>query len=319
MTHRRPFDLYISACAVDGGIFHYRLKETGEAEKAGFIPMDRPMYMVNHEDRLYCLLREAFPSGESGLALCDIAPDGTLQPPSESLSTKGKVACHLSVSNGAVYAVNYVSGSVIRMPDVLRQHRGSSIHPTRQCDAHPHCVTLSPDGKYLLATDLGMDKVLVYDQNLVLQSDVSMRSGCGPRHLAPHGDGVHVFCANELDSTVSVLKYHSGTLELTNTVSALPRDFAGESTAGAIRCIGDRVYVSNRGHDTIAEFLFTGGTLQPRRWISAYGQCPRDFYIRGGLLIVANQLSNNVSLIRLEDGVLLSSLDIPTPLCVLAK
>lgn len=318
MTHKPPFDLYIASCCPDGGVLRYRIDFENGARQLDFLPLDRPMYMALTQDKLYVLLRQCFPEDQSGLTVCDLA-EGQMRLSLSVQPTMGKVACHLCVTDEDVYAANYVSGSVVKMPGLLRLHHGSSVHPTRQASAHAHCIIPTPDGKYLLAADLGLDKIFVYTKDLIANTDIPMPAGCGPRHLVFHDDGKHVFCANELDSTVSVLRYRDGELKLLSTASTLPEDFMGSNTAGAIRCLGDRVYVSNRGHDSVAELAFDGVTLKLLRLIPTQGSCPRDLLVFRDLLICANQLSNDVTFIDLQSGQLLHKLSVKTPLCLIAR
>lgn len=42
------------------------------------------------------------------------------------------------------------------------QHTGSSVNPQRQSGPHAHCLCPSPDNRFALAADLGLDQVLVY-------------------------------------------------------------------------------------------------------------------------------------------------------------
>ncbi|MBR3836730.1 MAG: lactonase family protein [Clostridia bacterium] len=312
-----PFELFIASCKKEGGVYRYGIEEGKMPKQLGFTPMDRPMYMTLSENRLYVLLRAPFEgSEESGLALCDITADGQLLPPAAIRSTKGQVACHLTVKNETVWAVNYTSGSVIKIPGKTVTHRGRSVNQGRQSAPHPHFVSFTPDGAYLAVTDLGTDEILLYDADLILQGKVSLPKGAGPRHLAFHEDGKHLFCANELTSTVSLLQYEKGALTLLSTVSALPPSFHGESTAAAIRCMGDRLFVSNRGHDSVSLLHFSNGTLSLQKNLSTYGASPRDFLICGDLLIAANEASHSVSLISLETQELISTVPVPSPLCL---
>lgn len=275
------------------------------------------MHMIISGGKMHILLRAPFESGESGLVTYDIAEDGTLVNPSPIISTMGEVACHLTADGGDVYAVNYISGSVFKAPDILAVHEGSSVHPTRQTSPHTHFVSLTPDGEYIFVTDLGIERIFVYRKDLSVRSIVAMPAGHGPRHLAFHADSRHVFCANELASTVSLLEYHSGELVLVDTVNALPEDFRGISTAAAIRCVGDRVYVSNRGHDSVSVLDFSGTALTLRETIPTYGKGPRDFVIVGDRIIAANEAWDVVCVVSIADGTLTSKLDVPSPICVL--
>lgn len=312
-----PFLLYVASCTEDGGIFEYRVTETGRAEEVGFTPMDRPMYMAIANGRMHILLRAPFDEGrESGLVVCDMDREGHLRMPTAPVSTQGEVACHLAVVGDDVYAVNYISGSVFGMPDRLAVHRGSGVHPTRQTSPHTHFVSPTSDGRFLAVTDLGIDRIYIYRKDLTLASTVALPVGHGPRHLAFHEDGEHVFCVNELASTVSLLSYRDGRMTLLHTVSALPAGFSGESTAAAIRCVGDAVYVSNRGHDSVTELGFSGDRLTFRRTISVYGESPRDFIVHGGLIISANERSDEVTLVALDSGALVSRIPVKAPICV---
>jgi len=315
MTRRLHCNLYIASCAKDGGILHCRM--SGDTLKpVNFTPLDRPMHMIIAGGKMHILLRAPFENGESGLVTYGIAEDGTLVNPSPIISTMGEVACHLTADGEDVYAVNYISGSVFKAPEKLAVHEGSSIHPTRQTSPHTHFVSLTPDGEYLFVTDLGLDRIFVYRKDLSVRSTVAMPAGHGPRHLAFHADGRHVFCANELASTVSLLEYRDGELTLIDTVNALPEDFDGISTAAAIRCVGDTVYVSNRGHDSVSVLDFSGATLTLRETIPTYGKGPRDFVIAGDRIIAANEAGDAVCVVSIDDGSLVAKLDIASPVCV---
>ena len=312
-------NLYIASCDKEGGIYRYTENENGKFEFADVTKMDRPMYMITDSDKMHIILRDPYDKKESGLVTYDILPDGSLSNPTDIASTKGEVACHLTADNGDIYCVNYLSGSVTKMPDTVVCHEGKGVHPTRQDMAHTHFVTLSPDGKYIFVTDLGVDKIFVYNKDLTLKSFVNMPEGHGPRHLAFYKDGKTVFCVNELASTVSVLEYADGTLTLKDTVNVLPEDFDGESTAAAIRCKGDTLYVSNRGHDSVSALKFDGKSLTLEKTIPVYGKGPRDFIIYNDTIISTNQNSDSITFISLESGELLYEFSAKDPLCVLVR
>ena len=342
MILTKCYNIYISSCCQDGGIYHYRSDGEGNIVLQKKYDMDRPMYLILCGDKLHCLLRAPFEnSNDSGLITYQIAEDGSLYNPSKIQSTKGVVACHLAEIDGSVYCVNYVSGSVIKMPDTLDIHEGHGIHEKRQDAAHTHFVCPSPDGKYVFVTDLGMDKIFVYNKDLTVHSTVDMPAGHGPRHLACHPDGKTVFCINELASTVSVLHYEEGTLTLGDTVSTLPEGFAGESTGAAIRYMDGKVYASNRGHDSVAVLAYapdgqpgkgetcgdgqpdkgeTCGDAQPtlklEKTIPCGGEQPRDMWVDEEVIICTNQTSGNVTFISREDDSILLDLKIPEALSV---
>lgn len=317
MIHRVPFNLYVASCEKDGGIYHYRINELDEYQLNGFTPIDQPMYMVAGKQKMHVLLRAPFENNsESGLVSFNVSLDGELNSPTEIVSTQGEVACHLAVEGETVYVANYISGSVFKTPNNLVTHKGRGKHPQRQISPHTHFVTVTPDGKYLCVTDLGIDKIFIYNKDLSLKSSVSVPEGHGPRHLAFHKDGEHVFCANELMSTVSLLKYKEGKMKLIDTVAVLPKEFTGQSTVAAIRCERDKVYVSNRGHDSISVLSFDGLHLTFDRTFSSYGESPRDFLIYKGTIIIANERSHNVAMIDVRTDCVVENIIVKSPICV---
>lgn len=313
-------DIYISSCDKDGGICHFKTDGNGGVVFKKMYRADRPMYLIKDGGKLYCLLREPFSDSEnSGLVSYDISGGGSLENPSEPITTHGKVACHLCSADGSIYCVNYVSGSVVKMPDTVDVHSGCGTHPTRQEAAHTHFVTPSPDGKYIFATDLGIDKIFVYDKDLNKVSDVKMPDGCGPRHLAFHPDGEHVFCVNELDSTVSCLKYSDGSLEYLSSIQTLPNGFTAKNTAAAIRYVNGKVYVSHRGYDKVVVLGFDGKRLTVENEYSAYGKAPRDMWTDGKTIICTNQDSDNITFVSAESGELLYDFKAKCPISVIVS
>jgi len=318
MILRKKYDIYFSACDTDGGIYRYRADGAGNIEFAEKYSLDRPMYLIIKENKLYCVLRECFDDCSSGVVSFDIAEDGTLENQSEIQSTMGKCGCHICEHDGAVYCTNYLSGSVAKLPGKIVTHSGSGINPQRQEAAHTHFVCTAPDGENLFVCDLGTDKIFVYDKDLNKISSVDMIPGCGPRHIALHPDGETVFCVNELASSVSILTYKNGVLTPGKTVNALPDDFEGENTSAAIRYENNKIYVSNRGHDSITVMDYENKSLTVERIIPVQGKSPRDLWVDEDVFICTNQDSNSVTVLS-RDGELLFEFEMPCPISVFVK
>ncbi len=316
--------LYFAACDPTGGIYHYTLAD-GALRFCEKTALDRPMYLAIEGDRLYALMRG--PRGgsdmHSALISYPIDAQGALGAPTEPALTGGECACHLHVKNGTVYAVNYVSGNVIRMPDTLVAHHGHGPHLTRQDGPHTHFVNRTPDGKYLFVVDLGNDTIYTYDFDLNPVATTQVPAGAGCRHLAYSTDGTRVFCANELGGSVSVFAYVDGRLALRGTYPALPASFSGTNTTAAIHVHGEYLYVSNRGHDSIVRYRIDDDRLTDPVWTSCGGQSPRDFDIFGDMLFCTNETSSNVTVFRLDaQGCLVQlpiELPMPHPLCVIVR
>ena len=256
--------------------------------------------------------------------------------------------CHVTVDRLGKNALvaNYGGGSVACFPigedgrlapaGSFVQHQGSSVDPQRQAGPHAHSINVSDDNRFAIAADLGLDKLLVYrldaEHGKLTPNDppsVSLPSGGGPRHFAFHPDGVWAYCNNEMTSTVSALKYDAarGAFTVLQTISTLPKDFAGENSTAEVRVHpnGKFVYVSNRGHNSIAMFAIDGqmGQLTPIGHESTRGKVPRNFNLdpSGRWLLAANQDSGNVVVFKVDEqtGRLAatgSEIKVGSPVCV---
>ena len=310
-------NVYIASCHKHGGIYHYHMYPDGRLDAVSFTPMDRPMYMAISGKKMYILLLDPWDNGESALVAYNLDAQGRLENPSGLISTRGKEACHILVDGEDIFCANYSSGSVIKMPDKRIQHHGSGPNADRQEMAHPHFVGLTPDGKYVCVADLGTDSIYLYDREMNLHSRTLCPLGHGVRHLVFSLDGKYLFAANELESTVSALSYEKGELKLLDTRSCVPAGFSGETYAAAIRVRENNLYVSNRGHDSIAIMRFEDQKLRLAEWFPCGGSFPRDFQFAGRFLICANQLGNTATVVDLEDrNREVFRLEMKAPLCV---
>ena len=313
MTHRQHFDFYIASCDTEGGILKCRFAENS-VEILEKTTLDRPMYMAFNGDKMEVILRDPENKNESGLVTLDIC---SLKQKGQVISTKGNVACHLCVLDGNVYCANYLSGSVIKMPDKVVTHSGKGINEKRQEMPHVHYIN-SFDGKYLLCTDLGTDEIYTYDKDLNEISRVKIPSRHGPRHLDFFNG--KVYCLNELKSTLSILGYDDGKLTLNETVGVLPEDFKGESYSSAIRVKDRYIYTSNRGHNSISVIEPQNSGARLIKTVDCGGKWPRDFNIFGKILVCTNEESDNVTFFELKDGIpekIDLELKVKSPICVI--
>ena len=242
-------------------------------------------------------------------------------------SAVGQGPCHLSVdkTGKSLMLANYGSGSVAVLPiqpdgrlgeaTAFVQHKGSSADPKRQQGPHAHCILPSPDNRFVLAADLGLDEVLVYHfdpaKGTLMPNDppfAKVAPGAGARHFAFHPNGRYVYVVTEMGNTVTTFGYQAnkGALTELQTVSTLPKDFTGRSSSAEIVVdrAGKFVYSSNRGHDSIAVFAIDAkkGTLTPVEIVPTQGKTPRSFAIdpTGQYLFAANQDSHNIVLFRVD-------------------
>lgn len=243
-----------------------------------------------------------------------------------SAPSGGTMACHLAVdkTGRCLVVANYGSGSTGilaldaagRLADKPRvvQHSGSSVNRQRQSGPHAHAVVLSPDNRFVLTPDLGLDQIKVYRldpaQATLTPNDppfAKVPAGGGPRHLAFHPSGRFAYVINEMGSAVTAFQYDAqrGALTEIQSLSSVPKDFRGEDNAAEIEvdAAGRHVYASNRGHDSIAVFTIgKDGKLALVENVATQGKVPRNFKLdpTGRFLFAANQNSNNIVLFRVD-------------------
>jgi 6-phosphogluconolactonase len=263
-------------------------------------------------------------------------------------STHGLAPCYASIEPEGRYCLvaNYESGSVCVLPirgdgrlgeaTDLVQFSGSGPHPERQDGPHAHMIVPSPDRGFILAVDLGTDRLMAFcldmERGTLIPAEspwTQMPPGTGPRHMAFHPHRPFAYVISELLSTVTVFHYveRRGTFEAVQTISALPDDFKGQSLGAEIRIApsGRFVYASNRGDDSLV--IYTAdqdtGRLSVVGHESTQGVGPRDFTIdpSGALLLVANQDTDTVVTFWIDhySGMLTATghvAQVPTPVCL---
>lgn len=314
--------IYIADCVEDGGVYTCDLHSDGRAELLFKTPAPSPMYLAKRNGKLYVLLCAPFLGNVSGLTVYNLDSDGNVTESLKTVPVHGICGCHLCVTEDErIYAANYLSGNVVLLPNTVVTHTGAcGPNEQRQDMPHTHFVGQSPDGNFILATDLGQDSVTVYDKALNTVSVAHVPSGSGARHLAFSEDGQTLFCVNELESSVSAFSYHNGVLNLLDTVSVLPKEYQGVNTAAAIRVRGNFIYASNRGHDSVACLTFQHERLELLSITSCGGKGPRDFNLFDDILVCTNENSGNVTFFKVRSEKLIkleTELWLNSPLCVI--
>lgn len=321
-TRKALCDFYVACCTSDGGAYRLRLYEDGKAEQIQKIPMPSPMFLQMENDLLWATLRAPFAeSDESGIAAYDTKSGERV---TEILSTKGVVSCHIAVDGNDVYCPNYVSGSVFLSPDRLSVHTGQGVDPKRQLSPHTHCVLFSPDKRFVLCCDLGIDTIFVYDRELNEVSRARVPDGAGARHAVFSKDGKYLYCINEMGGSISVFSWDAPHLALLNTVSILPKDHDGIGAGAAIKLSGDGAYLyaTERASATIVTLKAEGERLTILAYTDCKGVEPRDFTLLGGGRFAActNQFGNNVAFFKISESAIpeyLYSIEMDAPLCAI--
>jgi 6-phosphogluconolactonase len=238
-----------------------------------------------------------------------------------------------SEGNLSVFKVNE-DGSLSEAIDVV-YHEGSSIHPRRQGAPYVHSIIPSNDGKFIYVSDLGIDKIMIYEVGSTGELSpaqvpyVENTPGSGPRHFAIHPNGNYAYSAEELTSTVAVftLDQNTGALSQVQRVNMLPEEFEGSNTAADIHISPDGLYLyaSNRGHDSLVIYRIDEktGTLTFVGHEPSGGGHPRNFMIdnRGEFILVANRDNDNVVMFRRDKNtgelaLINENTGIPMAICV---
>lgn len=310
---------YIVACAaaLDGGIYRYQLKENGTVEQLGFNQLDNANWISFSPDRKY-LYSTCTVGDSSGVAAYKVNGDGSLTELNR-MSANGKAGCYVITdpSGRFLFCANYSSGSVSvfslnsdgSVKEHLRniQHTGKGPNQPRQDGPHTHFTNITPDGRYLIVIDLGIDAVRLYPFDPVKGIDEDKAytfqvepAGSGPRHLIFDKSGKTAYLLNELGNTVISLAYADGKFEKLNLLSTLPAGFQGTTKAAAIRLSEDEKYLfaSNRGYDSIAVFKLDGkGGMTFHDLLFCGGTSPRDINFLPGMkkFASANEFSDTVT------------------------
>ena len=244
-------------------------------------------------------------------------------------SSGGPGPAHLSLDESGKYALvaNYGGGSIAVLPIAADgklegpaqfiQHRGSSVNPDRQREPHAHHILTDPSNHFVYATDLGIDKVMIYRVDASSHAltpaqppFAALKPGAGPRHMTIAASGRFAYVINELNCTVTAFSRDtvSGALTEIQTLSTLPSGESmqrGYSTAEiALSPTGAFLYGSNRGHNSITVFSVdkASGRLTYAGNTPTGGKTPRGFGIEpdGGYLLAGNQESDSVVVFKID-------------------
>jgi 6-phosphogluconolactonase len=289
----------------------------GEPELAA--EMGSPSFLAIHPTGkfLYAVGEGGGKDGGAVVAFALDSKSGRLTKLNENKSG-GAGPCHIAVSPKGDYAAvaNYGGGSTAlfkldedgKIVDRVGfvQHKGKSVNQSRQKEPHAHFTFFNPKGDHVGTVDLGIDKVKVFkiDPQAGLveleTADIVTPPGSGPRHMALSPGGEVAYICGELDSTVNAVV--GG--KVVQSLSTLPKPTPGNSTAECILSPdGKFVYVSNRGHNSIAVFKVNADhKLTAAGHITGDIKIPRNFNIEPGgrWMLIASQDGGKVGVWELD-------------------
>lgn len=271
------------------------------------------------------------------LTLLNQETSGGTGPCFVTVDKAGKNILLANYGGGSVEVIPVAADGKLGEPSAFIQHTGNGPDKGRQSAPHAHSINLDAANKFAFAADLGLDKVLIYKfdpaKGTLTPNDPAFGEvppGGGPRHFAFHPNGKFAYVCDEMTSAVTAFAYDAdkGALKTLDTISTLPKDLKvkGNSTAEClVHPNGKAVYVSNRGHDSIAVFSVDSetGKLTPLQHEPTGGKTPRNFNIdpTGAYLVAANQSSGNLVVFKIDTatGKLTATgntLEVPSPVCV---
>lgn len=279
-----------------------------------------------------------------GVSSFALEPDSGLPRPLSQAPSGGSTPCHLTLSPSQrhLLVANWGVGRVAVLPvdeqgvlspptDIKQDEATDPVRPP-----HAHFVTPDRTGRFILTTDTGTDRIMVYRLDAAagrLEPHdppwAETHPGGSPRHLAFHPSGRYLFANGEADLTLSVFGYTAERGELTylHHASTVPPGTTGRNSTAQLLAHpnGRFVYVSNRGPDTIAIFAFDESTGAVTRIANepTRGKTPRNFMIdpSGQFLYVANQNSDTIVGFAIDPatGMLIEPREVarvPAPTCI---
>lgn len=331
------------------GIYGYRFdSKSGNLQPMGVLgEAERPSFLAIHPNRRFLYAVSGAGGGTVSAFQID-ASTGSLKL-LNSVPSKGAGPCYVQVDRTGRNALiaNYGGGSVAVIPidpdGKLRevssfvQHSGTVADAKRQGGPHAHSIIPSPDNRFVVAADLGLDKLMVYrfdpaagtiTPNEPPFAQLAPRSG--PRHFTFHPNGKYAYAINEISCTLTTFNYDArkGVLNEIQTTSTLPKGVPVTSDLSTAEVLvhpsGKFLYGSNRGHNTIAVFSISPkGTVTLLDNVDTQGRTPRNFGIdpTGSFLLALNQSSNNIVVFRIDKktGRLSptgQTVETPGPMCV---
>jgi len=308
-----------------------------------------PGFLALHPDgdKLYCV--EKFSGGpgvaafrigrDGGLTLIDTSPTGDGSAAHIAVHPSGRFLLTAQYGGGSVALFPIETGGRLGAAKLSRHKGGSNVAGSRQASPHPHWCGFSPDGRYALVPDLGMDGIVIYrvDASVPAIQHTGFAAsipGGGPRHMRFSPDGRFIYLLNEIASVMTTFAWDAttGTARRLAKVPALTdAQRNGESFNAAAEILvhpsGRYVYFSNRGHDSVTVFRTDPATaaaeviqVQPIR-----GAFPRNINLApgAGWLLAAGADSNTVSVHQVDPqtgrltyqrkGVI----NVPGPICIL--
>jgi 6-phosphogluconolactonase (cycloisomerase 2 family) len=295
------------------------LQLLGDVDNPSWLTLDpgqRHLYSVHGGNGFSSVSAFAIDRSSGRLSHLNSQPCGSPNPVAISISPLAPYAVVAGYNAGKVAALPiHDDGSLGPMSDLVTLVGEPGPHPTEQTVSHPHHIPIDPTGQHFVVPDKGYDRTYVFRIDAATgniapseQGSVKARPGAAPRHLAFHPSARYAYQCNEIDSTVTTFAYDppTGRLDELEVQTTLPSDFGERNTTAEIQVApsGRFVYLSNRGHNSIAIFSVDQdtGRLGPVGWEPTQGRQPRFFALSpdGSWLYAANQATDTIVTFRVD-------------------
>ena len=331
------------------GIYTYYFnQENGTFELLSSATAANPSFVTLSPDGKHLYAVSEYNDGRQGAYSFDVSEDKVQlshpvflpTAPKEYLPRAGADPCHIVTDGKYVITANYTGGDIsVFSLDGEGKLKAETQHiafvgKTPKRVAHIHCIIPTPDKKYILATDLGNDRVYRFRYNKKARKNAEVLTAQrvayevsdeqGPRHLTFSKDGHFAYLINELGGECVVLSYRKGKLKEVQRIMADEGDGRGSADIH-ISPDGRFLYTSHRlKKDGIAIFAIDPekGTLTKIGY-QLTGIHPRNFAItpNGKYLLVACRDDNKIQVFQRDEetGELIETpeeIEIDKPTCI---
>ena len=307
------------------GLFFFEFNRKGNLElisEADAGPNPSYFCFSERHDLIYALNEVPEFKGSKGGGITTLYYD----PATGNVEKKGEIVvpyggpCHIALSSDStfLFIASYGSGSIavvsLNADGIPERVTDTILYGKEALNvSHPHMISNDPAGKHVYLTDLGLDRIVIFDFDKekgklipVENGIIKAPGGSGPRHFIFNRDGSKLYLINEKSSTIIVFHVTTaGILVPVQTLSTLRSSFTKKNSCAAI-FIGknnDFLYASNRGENSIAVFkIENNGLLKLAGHSSCGGDWPRSFVLdpSGKFLLSGNQRSNTISVFKIN-------------------
>src|SRR5699024_3869604 len=328
---QKNIPLFIGGYTIDNdneGIYIYYFNtETGSLNARSKLTYDNPSFLAKNkaQDRVY-----AVHELEKGRISAYAFEEDSLKLINE-MEIDAAGPCHIAIDPEEKFIAvsNYAEGTLSTflideehkgIGEALQEIRyeGRGIHPERQEGPHIHSAFFDDVRDQVHVQDLGTDKMYVYSidysdeegPRLLLKQVIESQQGGGPRQITFNEDKTVMYALMELSSVIAMYRIIDDQWLRVQYIKVNAPDFKGQVGAAEIRISKDGkfLYASDR-LDSNKIFSFNigenGFLTKAGEW-ETFGEGPRGFTLspEGDFLVVANQLTNNVVVFKInkEEG-----------------